>query len=94
MGCNNPVEEDMEDGLAGCSAHGGVTKQVWSVYRDCEGWLTDNDTLVEWVTDVDHARWFHSEEDLIDTLIELELVAPRCAEIGLGDYSYTAIRLK
>lgn len=93
MGCNNPVDAK-EDELPGCSQHGGETKVVWSVYKDCEGWLTDNDTVIEWVTDVDSARWFHSEEDAIDTLIELELVGPRCAQFGLHDYSYTAVRLK
>lgn len=47
------------------------SRAVWTIYNlVAPGWLTDNDTLIEWVTDVADARWFDSPEAAADWLAE------------------------
>lgn len=77
MGCDNPVSvEAKELGgiLPACGRHGGETRIVWSVYRQGDGWLTDNDTIVDWNHDVDQARWFPSDRAVATFLVEVELL--------------------
>src|SRR5262245_47587453 len=97
MGCRNPAVF-REGEASACGKHGGETRAVWSIYRDDVdgtgkrggGWLTDNDTLIEWVQDVDDARWFDSYEDAREWLHDSKLFDGPMPI----DTMFTVVRLK
>jgi hypothetical protein len=51
-----------------------MNREVWTIYNTAQpGWLTDNDTLIEWVTDVADARWFETKAEAEVWLAEVEI---------------------
>lgn len=85
MGCGNPVDRRVDE-IDACGRHGGETRIVWSLYKIGEGWLSDNDTVIEWTFNVDEARWFASDADVKEWMDE--------AEIGCTPSNTHVVRLR
>lgn len=70
-------------------------REVWTLYKEHKGWLTDNDTLVEWVIDVDFARWFPNKAEVLRFIDDYNLNNGHDPQVcPLYDCGLTIVRLK